>query len=138
MKVTTENKTTSCSPALVASRTTIRMRDWISQYMLHTTKVTVWYGNNVSSKHEYNSVSSLDIDDNAKHCYLLILMTMQSIVIVLSSCPTGWVKWRQSCYSLLPEEMNWMQAEAACKRLRSNLIVPDSREENDFIFEWAV
>ncbi|XP_071797807.1 C-type lectin domain family 4 member M-like [Asterias amurensis] len=70
--------------------------------------------------------------------HLLILMTMQSIVIVLSSCPTGWVKWRQSCYILLPEKMNWMQAEAACKRLGSNLIVPDSREENDFIFEWAV
>ena len=65
-------------------------------------------------------------------------MTMQSIVIVLSSCPTGWVKWRQSCYILLSEKMNWMQAEAACKRLGSNLIVPDSKEENDFIFEWAV
>ena len=70
--------------------------------------------------------------------HLLILMTMQSIVIVLSSCPTGWVKWRQSCYILLPEKMNWMQAEAACKRPGSNLIVPESKEENDFIFEWAV
>ncbi|XP_071797191.1 C-type lectin domain family 4 member C-like [Asterias amurensis] len=70
--------------------------------------------------------------------HLLILMTIQSIVIVLSSCPTGWVKWRQSCYILLPEKMNWVQAEAACKRLGSNHIVPDSKEENDFIFEWAV
>ncbi|XP_071784477.1 type-2 ice-structuring protein-like [Asterias amurensis] len=69
--------------------------------------------------------------------HLLILMTMQSI-IVLSSCPTGWVKWRQSCYILLPDKMNWMQAEAACKRPGSNLIVPDSKDENDFIFEWAV
>ncbi len=70
--------------------------------------------------------------------HLLLLMTMQSIVIVLSSCPAGWVKWRQSCYFLLPEKMNWIQAEAACKRPGSNLIVPDSREENHFIFEWAV
>ena len=70
--------------------------------------------------------------------HLFTLMTMQSIVIVLSSCPTGWVKWRQSCYSLLPEKMNWMQAGEACKRLGSNLIVLDSKEENDFIFEWAV
>ncbi|XP_071797225.1 uncharacterized protein [Asterias amurensis] len=70
--------------------------------------------------------------------HLLILMTMQSIVIVLSSCPTGWVKWRQSCYILLPEKMHWMQAEAACKRPGSNLIVPDSEEENNFIYEWAV
>ena len=70
--------------------------------------------------------------------HLLILMTIQSIAIVLSSCPTGWVKWRQSCYILLPEKMNWMQAEAACKRPGSNLIVPDSEEENHFIFEWAV
>ncbi|XP_071797277.1 C-type lectin domain family 4 member M-like [Asterias amurensis] len=70
--------------------------------------------------------------------HLLMLMTMQSIVIVLSSCPTGWVKWHQSCYILLPDMMNWMQAEAACNRLGSNLIVPDSKEENDFIYEWAV
>ncbi|XP_071797710.1 C-type lectin domain family 4 member M-like [Asterias amurensis] len=70
--------------------------------------------------------------------HLLILMAMQSIVIVLSSCPTGWVKWRQSCYILLPDKMNWMQAEAACNRPGSNLIVPDSKEENDFIFKWAV
>ncbi|XP_071797193.1 low affinity immunoglobulin epsilon Fc receptor-like [Asterias amurensis] len=69
--------------------------------------------------------------------HLLILMAMQSI-IVLSSCPNGWVKWRQSCYILLPEKMNWVQAEAACKRPGSNLIVPDSREENQFIYEWAV
>ncbi|XP_033630349.1 perlucin-like protein [Asterias rubens] len=75
---------------------------------------------------------------NTIQFHLLMLMTMQSIVIVLSSCPTGWVKWRQSCYILLPEKMNWMQAEAACKRPGSNLIVPDSKEENEFIFEWAV
>ncbi|XP_071797709.1 C-type lectin domain family 4 member M-like [Asterias amurensis] len=70
--------------------------------------------------------------------HLLMLMTMQSIVTVLSSCPTGWVKWRQSCYISLTENMNWIQAEAACKRPGSNLIVPDSREESNFIFEWAV
>ncbi|XP_033630317.1 perlucin-like protein [Asterias rubens] len=63
---------------------------------------------------------------------------MQRIGIVLSSCPTGWVKWRESCYILLPDKMNWMQADAICKRPGSNLVVPDSREENHFIYEWAV
>ena len=105
-----------------------KVKDSMCQFMFHKSRVNVAF-----------RVITLFLQSmHTILFHLLILMTMQSIVIVLSSCPTGWVKWRQSCYILLPEMMNWMQAEATCKRLGSNLIVPDSKEENDFIFDWAV
>ena len=62
------------------------------------------------------------------------MMRFQSF-FAYTSCPTGWVKWRRSCYILLPDKMNWIKADEACSQLRSQLIVPNSRQENDFIFQ---
>ena len=52
-------------------------------------------------------------------------------------CPPDWMLWGKSCYIKLPTTLNWTEASEACDRLGSSLAVPDSMEENDFIF-WSV
>ncbi|XP_038075390.1 perlucin-like protein [Patiria miniata] len=55
-----------------------------------------------------------------------------------ASCPPGWLEWHQSCYILLPDKMNWFEASEACNRPGSSLVVPNSREENLFIWKSMV
>ncbi|XP_038057558.1 perlucin-like protein [Patiria miniata] len=52
----------------------------------------------------------------------------------LSVCPPGWLAWQDACYILLPDRVNWWQAKTVCDRPGSSLVVPDSQEEQDFIW----
>ncbi|XP_038066767.1 C-type lectin domain family 3 member A-like [Patiria miniata] len=62
----------------------------------------------------------------------LLLLKCQALY---ASCPPGWLKWQQSCYIRLPNRMNWFEASEACNRPGSSLFVPNSREENDAIWQ---
>ncbi|XP_038066765.1 uncharacterized protein LOC119736828 [Patiria miniata] len=64
-----------------------------------------------------------------------IIINLPSCQALYASCPPGWLKWQQSCYILLPDKMNWFEASEACNRPGSSLAVPNSREENDFIWK---
>ncbi|XP_038069268.1 perlucin-like protein isoform X1 [Patiria miniata] len=68
--------------------------------------------------------------------FLLLLVSNRSFL--QASCPPGWLKWRQSCYIRLPNRMNWFEASEACNRPGGSMIVPNSREENLFIWESLV
>ncbi|XP_038069349.1 C-type lectin lectoxin-Lio3-like [Patiria miniata] len=64
-----------------------------------------------------------------------VFINLPSCQALYASCPPGWLKWQQSCYILLPDKMNWFEASEACNRPGSSLAVPNSQEENDFIWK---
>ena len=50
-------------------------------------------------------------------------------------CPPAWLAWRDACYILLPDTMDWEQGQRVCDRPGTSMIVPDSQEEQDFIWQ---
>ncbi|XP_077991467.1 macrophage mannose receptor 1-like isoform X2 [Glandiceps talaboti] len=53
-------------------------------------------------------------------------------------CPVGWVPFQSSCYWFSDGEfVTWSEASEACCQLGSVLAVPDSEEENDFLYQNA-
>ncbi|XP_038057655.1 snaclec mucetin subunit beta-like [Patiria miniata] len=65
---------------------------------------------------------------------LLALLAIAGFQVLLAVCPAGWLAWQDACYILLPDKMDWWQAEKVCDRPGSSLVVPDSQEEQDFIW----
>ena len=62
-----------------------------------------------------------------------ILICVCVIHVINANCPPGWKAWRDSCYILLAEKLNWFEASRACGRPNSGLVVPNTLEENNFI-----
>lgn len=50
------------------------------------------------------------------------------------ACPTGWMKWRDSCYTLMPTKTNWSDAWMACDRILAHMTVVNTQEEQDFVW----
>ncbi|XP_071806447.1 snaclec agglucetin subunit alpha-2-like [Asterias amurensis] len=50
-------------------------------------------------------------------------------------CPPGWLAWQDSCCIFMPHSMYWNQAEETCRRLGANLVVPNSKIEQDFVWQ---
>ncbi len=49
-------------------------------------------------------------------------------------CPPGWLTWQDSCYILLPDRMNWFEGKKSCAELGANMMVPDTKDEQDSIW----
>ena len=49
-------------------------------------------------------------------------------------CPSGWFQWQGSCYTLLPEKMNWSDGKTSCAELGANMMVPDTADEQSYIW----
>ena len=64
----------------------------------------------------------------------LLAMVVGGLQALLAPCPTGWVAWQDACYILLPAKMDWEQGRRVCDRPGTSMIVPDSQEEQDFIW----
>ncbi|XP_022084952.1 C-type lectin lectoxin-Lio3-like [Acanthaster planci] len=69
---------------------------------------------------------------------LFLIFSLPNSLALCASCPPGWLKWQQSCYIRLADKMNWFQAYEACDRPGSSLVVPNSPEENLFIWKSMV
>ncbi|XP_038054904.1 lectin BRA-3-like [Patiria miniata] len=65
---------------------------------------------------------------------VLTLMTVGVFQTLLAVCPPGWLAWQDACYILLPDKMGGWQAKEVCDRPGSSPVVPDSQEEQDFIW----
>ncbi|XP_071808018.1 snaclec 3-like [Asterias amurensis] len=52
-----------------------------------------------------------------------------------AACPPGWFTWQDSCYVFLPERMNWFDATRACDRSGSTVVMPESRDEHDYVWQ---
>ncbi|NWX62552.1 CLC4E protein, partial [Promerops cafer] len=48
-------------------------------------------------------------------------------------CPKGWRRFQRSCYFLSLDKMNWAESEQNCTGMGSQLVVINSKEEQDFL-----
>ncbi|XP_071804151.1 snaclec bothroinsularin subunit beta-like [Asterias amurensis] len=55
--------------------------------------------------------------------------------IVAEICPPDWHPYKESCYFIVKDTMNWYQANRTCAESRANLAVPNSQSEQDYIWE---
>ncbi|XP_022102629.1 CD209 antigen-like [Acanthaster planci] len=49
------------------------------------------------------------------------------------ACPFGWTQWTGKCYKALNHQMTWFDAKVECDKMDSDLVVPQSKEETDFL-----
>ncbi|XP_014115230.1 PREDICTED: C-type lectin domain family 4 member E-like [Pseudopodoces humilis] len=52
-------------------------------------------------------------------------------------CPKGWRRFQRSCYFLSSDTMNWAESEQNCTGMGSQLVVINSKEEQEFLFNLA-
>ena len=55
------------------------------------------------------------------------------------TCPPEWSRWGDKCYRATAK-LTWHQAEQECTQMGSVLVVPQSREETDFLLslvDWS-
>uniref|UniRef100_A0A8C3TPH0 C-type lectin domain-containing protein n=1 Tax=Catharus ustulatus TaxID=91951 RepID=A0A8C3TPH0_CATUS len=50
-------------------------------------------------------------------------------------CPQGWRRFQRSCYFLSLDRMNWAKSEQNCTGMGSQLVVINSKAEQEFLFE---
>ncbi|NXQ38365.1 CLC4E protein, partial [Catharus fuscescens] len=50
-------------------------------------------------------------------------------------CPEGWRRFQRSCYFLSLDRMNWAESEQNCTGMGSQLVVINSKAEQEFLFE---
>ncbi|NXD46026.1 CLC4D protein, partial [Copsychus sechellarum] len=48
-------------------------------------------------------------------------------------CPKGWRRFQRSCYFLSTDKMNWAESEQNCTGIGSQLVVINSKAEQDFL-----
>ncbi|XP_016161236.1 PREDICTED: C-type lectin domain family 4 member D-like, partial [Ficedula albicollis] len=50
-------------------------------------------------------------------------------------CPEGWRRFQRSCCFLSLARMNWAESEQNCSGMGSQLVVINSKAEQEFLFE---
>ncbi|XP_071784871.1 echinoidin-like [Asterias amurensis] len=50
-------------------------------------------------------------------------------------CPRDWHRYGESCYFIIMDKMDWYQANRTCAKSRGNLLIPNSKSEQDYIWE---
>ncbi|XP_016160495.1 PREDICTED: C-type lectin domain family 4 member D-like [Ficedula albicollis] len=50
-------------------------------------------------------------------------------------CPEGWRRFQRSCYFLSRDKMNWAESEQNCTGMGSQLVVINSKAEQEFLFK---
>ncbi|XP_022102044.1 snaclec 1-like [Acanthaster planci] len=49
-------------------------------------------------------------------------------------CPSDWHRYGQACYFVIKEQMNWHDARGICAAFQASLVVPNSSEEQAFLW----
>ena len=66
---------------------------------------------------------------------LIIVGHLQINVIGSPGCPYGWHEFSQSCYEMVTDtRLDWYAARQRCLNAGSDLVVPNSKSENEFIW----
>ncbi|KFP98348.1 C-type lectin domain family 4 member E, partial [Leptosomus discolor] len=52
-------------------------------------------------------------------------------------CPEGWRCFQEKCYYLSTDRMSWFESEQNCTGMGSHLVVINSKEEQEFLFNLA-
>uniref|UniRef100_A0A803JA09 Asialoglycoprotein receptor 1 n=1 Tax=Xenopus tropicalis TaxID=8364 RepID=A0A803JA09_XENTR len=58
---------------------------------------------------------------------------LQTIRKEIRVCDSGWKKFDGSCYYIVTTKKNWMEAQAICKSMNSNLVIINSEVEQNFL-----
>ena len=53
---------------------------------------------------------------------------------IQTACPPGWLPWQDSCYILLRQKMTWSEGFRACDRPGTNMIIPTTEGQHNFIW----
>ncbi|XP_062583487.1 perlucin-like [Saccostrea cucullata] len=64
---------------------------------------------------------------------LQILLIISLAGLVLSCCPDGWIKGKNSCYFISPRTVVWSEASSICQAFHGELAVINDAEENALI-----
>ncbi|XP_003265491.1 C-type lectin domain family 4 member A isoform X4 [Nomascus leucogenys] len=54
---------------------------------------------------------------------------------VWSCCPKNWKSFSSNCYFISTESAPWQESEKDCARMEAHLLVINTQEEQDFIFQ---
>ncbi|MBN3295696.1 C209A protein, partial [Amia calva] len=57
---------------------------------------------------------------------------------VCQPCPQGWQSFNSKCYYFSTERQRWNDSQAACRDQGANLVVIESREEQEFIWRQSI
>ncbi|XP_061844810.1 C-type lectin domain family 4 member E [Colius striatus] len=68
------------------------------------------------------------------HCVLNISAGKEE---VWACCPKGWRRFQEKCYYLSTDKMPWAESEQNCSGMGSHLVVINSDDEQEFLFNWA-
>ncbi|NXH22464.1 CLC6A protein, partial [Bucco capensis] len=52
-------------------------------------------------------------------------------------CPKGWRLFQEKCYYLSQDMMSWAESVQNCTGMGSQLVVINSKAEQEFLFTWA-
>ncbi|XP_043935580.1 C-type lectin domain family 4 member E-like isoform X2 [Protopterus annectens] len=66
-----------------------------------------------------NAYPDITISFNGGSCFL--------------SCPDKWIHFQQSCYFFSNDRLNWSMSRESCKSSNADLVVINSKEEQDFL-----
>ena len=53
-------------------------------------------------------------------------------------CPLYWHRNGESCYFIIKDKMDWYKARSTCVESRANLLIPNSKSEQDYIWELVL
>ncbi|XP_038049773.1 snaclec stejaggregin-A subunit beta-3-like [Patiria miniata] len=65
----------------------------------------------------------------------ILLLFIGSVASIATICPVGWQRYGKACYFVIKELKNWSKAKSICAASHSSLAVPNSSEEQTFIWE---
>ena len=87
---------------------------------------------------KYNSTEFLLLIEASKMYLVGVLFSflIGNFTTLAAVCPTDWWQHGESCYLLITKTRNWTAAVQTCEGLGSTLVVPKSKEEQDFIWDY--
>ncbi|XP_053533518.1 C-type lectin domain family 4 member M [Ictalurus punctatus] len=58
---------------------------------------------------------------------------IQKKLTEIDSCPSGWTRFLSSCYRVSPFKNTWEESRHECRRTGADLVIINSREEQQFV-----
>ncbi|OWF41111.1 perlucin-like protein [Mizuhopecten yessoensis] len=67
---------------------------------------------------------------------LYTYLAFSGFVVVLSTCPVGWIEFDQECFLFGSHKKTWNDAELDCRKHSSYLTTDDNQEKHDFFHKF--
>uniref|UniRef100_A0A3B3I9G2 C-type lectin domain-containing protein n=1 Tax=Oryzias latipes TaxID=8090 RepID=A0A3B3I9G2_ORYLA len=80
-----------------------------------------------------NTSLLLELEYRTSQILILLLLHKNIYDIWKTGCPEKWSRFGSSCYFLREESKTWDEAREFCRAKEADLVVINSKEENEFI-----